>query len=87
MNSLPNQWYATVRELTLALVRIPSLTNSVGETHFARQLADQLAVWPYFARHPEQLHCQRTSNDAHERYNLYAFVRGASAQTIILAGH
>jgi len=87
MDLLPNQWYATVRELTLALVRIPSLTNSAGETHFARQLADRLVTWPYFARHPDQLRCQRTSNDAHERYNLYAFVRGASAQTIILAGH
>ncbi len=87
MNLLPNQWYTTVRDLTLALVRIPSLTNSAGETHFARQLADQLAAWPYFARHPTQLCCQRTLNDSHERYNLFALVRGASAKTIILAGH
>lgn len=80
-------WPPLVRALTLELVRQPSLTNSAGETHFASQLAGQLAAWSYFQAHPAQLRQLRTHNDVHERSNLFALVRGTTAQTIILAGH
>ncbi|MCX6047466.1 MAG: M20/M25/M40 family metallo-hydrolase [Chloroflexi bacterium] len=80
-------WYADVHALTLALVRIPSLTNSAGESDFAAKLADLLAAWPYFQRQPTQLRRLSTLNDLHQRENLFALVRGATPQTIVLAGH
>ncbi|CAN5596374.1 M20/M25/M40 family metallo-hydrolase [soil metagenome] len=80
-------WYADVHQLTLELVRIPSLTNSAGETNFAQQLADLLTTWAYFQKYSSQLRRLPTLNDLHQRENLFALVRGATAQTIVLAGH
>ena len=80
-------WYARVRELTLQLVRIPSITNSPGETAFAWQLRDLLATLPYFAAQPDQLRVEPTTNDRYERYNLYALARGSGPHTVVLAGH
>src|SRR5438876_4759690 len=76
-----------VHELTLDLVSIPSLTNSAGETSFAQQLAAHLATCPYFQTHTLHLRRMRTLNDLHERENLFALVRGTTAQTILLTGH
>lgn len=80
-------WHTRVRELTLALIRLPSVTNTDGETEFAWRLHDLLLATPYFRDHPELLRVERTVDDLHERSNLYALVRGAGPGTVVLAGH
>ncbi|HEY0607781.1 MAG TPA: M20/M25/M40 family metallo-hydrolase [Herpetosiphonaceae bacterium] len=80
-------WYQCVRDWTLQLVRLPSVTNTPGETEFPQRLYDLLARLPYFQAHPENLWLERTTNDLHERYNLFALVRGSTPATVVLAGH
>ena len=73
-------WFERTRELTLQMVRWPSLTSTAGETDFAHHLHGLLAQWPYFQAHPDQLRLELTSNDAVERYCLFALVRGAGTR-------
>lgn len=80
-------WFDHVRALTIDLVRLPSVTDTPGETAFAPQLYTRLAALPYFQAHPDQLRLERTSNDLRERYNLFALVRGDGPQTVVLSGH
>lgn len=80
-------WYQCVRDWTLQLVKLPSVTNTPGETEFAQRLYELLATLPYFQAHPENLWLERTTNDLHERYNLFALVRGSTPATVVLAGH
>jgi arginine utilization protein RocB len=80
-------WNQRVRDWTLQLVRLPSVTNTPGETEFAHQLYQLLAEQPYFKAHPEHLWLERTNNDLRERYNLFALVRGDSPATVLLSGH
>jgi arginine utilization protein RocB len=80
-------WYQRVRDWTLQLVKFPSVTNSPGETEFAQHLYDLLAEHPYFQAHPDQLWLERTTDDLHERSNLFALVRGSGPATVVLAGH
>lgn len=80
-------WYQCVRDWTLQLVKLPSVTNTPGETEFSQRLYELLARLPYFQAHPENLWLERTTNDLHERYNLFALVRGSTPATVVLAGH
>ena len=80
-------WFNTVRDLTIQLVRWPSVTNTAGERDLPFHLRDWLATTPYFRANPTHLRVERTTNDAHERANLYALVRGSGAATVVLVGH
>jgi arginine utilization protein RocB len=80
-------WFDEVRALTEQLVRWPSVTNSPGETRFGQQLHDLLAAMPYFEQHPEHLRLERTTDDLHERFSLFALVKGRGAHTVALTGH
>jgi arginine utilization protein RocB len=80
-------WYERVREWTLKLVGLPSVTNTPGETEFAQRLHELLAAHPYFTSHPDHLWLERTTNDLHERRNLFALVRGNGPATVVLSGH
>lgn len=82
-----SSWFNHVRAITLDLVRMPSVTDTPDETAFARQLYMMLAALPYFQAHPEHLRLERTRDDLHERYNLFALVRGDGPQTTVLSGH
>ncbi len=82
-----NTWYERVRTLTLRLVSWPSITNTAGETQFGQRLFDLLATQPYFQAHPENLRLERTAHDLHERYNVFALVRGTGPRTVALASH
>ena len=82
-----NTWSEIVRDLTLQLVRWPSVTNSPGEGRWSQQLADWLGRQPYFAANPGHLRLERTIDDGHERSNLYALVRGEGPDTVVLVGH
>jgi arginine utilization protein RocB len=76
-----------VKDLTLKFVHWPSITGTQGETDFAHKLHGLLAQHPYFQAHPQHLWLQRTIDDAHERYNVIALVRGNGSRTVALAGH
>ncbi|MCX6018754.1 MAG: M20/M25/M40 family metallo-hydrolase [Chloroflexi bacterium] len=76
-----------VREITLDLVRFPSITETDGESHFAEHIAALLREWPYFQRHAEHIRIVRTRDDFRERSNVYALVRGRGARTVLLTGH
>jgi arginine utilization protein RocB len=86
-HSEPNSWFAQVRDLTLALVRFPSVTNTPDELAFARRFHDLLAAHPYFRAYPEHLRVERAPNDPGGRSNVFALVRGDGPETIVLAGH
>ena len=88
MNALTNtRWLNRTRELTLQLVRFPSLTNTAGETNCAQHIHTLLASLPYFKNHPEQLRMVRTLDDTHERAIVLAFVQGSGPRTALLTGH
>jgi arginine utilization protein RocB len=80
-------WLDQVRELTLALVRFPSVTNTPGEVAFAQYLYDLLAARPYFATSSGDLRIERAPDDPHGRSNVFALVRGAGPETLLLTGH
>ncbi|HYF62297.1 MAG TPA: M20/M25/M40 family metallo-hydrolase, partial [Herpetosiphonaceae bacterium] len=82
-----NTWSETVRDLTIRLVRWPSVTNTPGERMWSQQLAEWLGQQPYFAANPGQLRLERTAADGYERSNLYALVRGEGPATVVLVGH
>jgi arginine utilization protein RocB len=79
--------FARVRQLTLDLVRQPSLTNSAGESNFAQHLHTLLMQIPYYQQHPQHIKIMRTLDDAYERYNIFALVRGSGTRTVGIAGH
>jgi arginine utilization protein RocB len=85
--SITNVWFTLVRELTLALVRFPSVTNTPGEVAFAQYFYDLLAERPYFATNPDDLRIERAPADPHGRSNVFALVRGAGPETVVLTGH
>jgi arginine utilization protein RocB len=80
-------WFDRVRELTLALMRFPSVTGTTGEVAFAQYLHDLLAARPYFAANPGDLRIERAPIDPHGRSNVFALVRGAEPETVLLTGH
>ncbi len=80
-------FFPRVRELTVALVRVASVTDTDGESRFGPWLREQLLSWPYFREHPDQVRVLRTVKDSRERYTLVALVRGQGPQTVILTGH
>lgn len=84
---MQQDWYSLVRELTLALVRLPSVNGTADEVRFAGQLHALLAARPYFAHHPEHLWRERIAGDPHGRENVYALVRGSGRATVVLTGH
>ncbi|HYF77062.1 MAG TPA: M20/M25/M40 family metallo-hydrolase [Symbiobacteriaceae bacterium] len=80
-------WFDRVRELTLAMVRVPSVTRSQDERAFAEFHRDLLLTLPYFQVHPEHLRLIRTENDPYERSSLFALAKGQGRRTLILTGH
>ncbi len=82
-----SRWHTRTKELTLQFVRWPSVTGTAGETTFAHKLHALLAQHTYFQANPNYLWLQRTTDDAHERYNIIAMVRGTGSRAVALAGH
>jgi arginine utilization protein RocB len=80
-------WQARMRELTIALVQTPSITNTPGETAFATRLHDLLGSLPCFMENPAHLRLEPTIDDRFERANLFALVRGSGPGTVVLTGH
>jgi arginine utilization protein RocB len=81
-----NQWFPLVRDLTLKLVRFPSVTNTPGEVAFAQHLHGLLAAHPYFQANPGHLRIERAPDDPRGRSNVFALVHGGP-RAIVLTGH
>lgn len=81
-----NRWYQVVKEFTLRLVNIRSVSPSEGENQVAREvlrllLDDNLNhAYTTYGLDPIE-------NDPYQRHNAYAFLRGQSPATLILLGH
>ena len=70
---------ARAKQVALALASWPSVTGTLGEAQFAERLRECLAhlgAWT-----------EAIPGDALARSNVFALKRGASAKTIVLAGH
>ena len=86
MGSTQPNWFEEVRRITLALVRIRSVSPGDGEITVAREVLRLL--------HDSELEDNYTASgldliehDALNRQNAYAFLRGLSAQTVVMLGH
>ncbi len=84
---MSHDWLAQVRDLTLTLVRFPSVTDTPGEREFAGYIRDVLAAHPYFQAHPAHLRLEPIPDDPYGRANVFALVRGSGPATVVLAGH
>ena len=76
--------------LTREMVAIPSVNTTEGEKAIAVFIEQYLREIPYFAEHPEQIVIQRLKNDALDRRNVFALLRGEkkeNANTVIFHGH
>ncbi len=85
-------WAPRVEALTKQLVEEPSVVGTAGEINCARAIYGWLAALPYFEAHPEHLLLEPTREDARERFNVIALVRGKQAPaegapTVVLMGH
>jgi arginine utilization protein RocB len=81
---------AEIEELTLELVRIPSVNNTVGEKDIADFISAKLRQVDYFKKHPDQVWEVELRNDRYGRKNVFAFVRGEHGThpgTIVFHGH
>ncbi|HEU5369380.1 MAG TPA: M20/M25/M40 family metallo-hydrolase [Ktedonobacterales bacterium] len=84
--SEPNEWYEAVKRYTLTLVGIKSVSPRPEETRVAAAVLALLKEGglddAYTAIGLDPL-----AGDPYQRHNAYAFLRGQSAQTVILLGH
>ncbi len=85
-HTTPGHWFPLVRDLTLELVRFPSITNTAGEVAFAQHLHALLAAHPYFQANPGHLRIERAPDDPHGRSNVFALVHGGP-RAVALTGH
>jgi arginine utilization protein RocB len=79
-----------IEELTLELVRIPSINSTTGEREIADFISAKLRELAYFKKHPNYVWEVNLKNDRYERKNVFAFVRGENGthpETVILHGH
>ncbi|MBF6590243.1 MAG: M20/M25/M40 family metallo-hydrolase [Ktedonobacterales bacterium] len=84
--SRASDWYETVRDYTLRLVRIRSVSPGEGENEVVREVVrllreDGLAD-AYTASGLDPI-----EGDPYGRRNAYAFLRGQSTRTLVLLGH
>lgn len=76
--------------LTREMVAIPSVNTTEGEKAIAVFIEQYLREIPYFTEHPGQVVIQRLKNDALDRRNVFALLRGEkkeNANTVIFHGH
>jgi arginine utilization protein RocB len=84
--TIPGDWYETVRELTLRLVRIRSISPGAGESLLAEKVVGMLCQGNLTNEYRE-VGLDPIEGDPYLRSNAYAFLEGASKRTVILLGH
>ena len=76
-----------VEELSIALTRTASITDSPGEKAFPSFLLSILGQIPYFQNNPADLATMPILGDPKERSNVFALVRGSGKRCVVLTGH
>jgi len=78
-----------IRDLTLELVKIPSITETDGEIALVEYLYDYLSQTEYFRKHPDQLRIVDITGDELGRKNLVAVLKGqpGCSRTVVFLGH
>lgn len=77
-------------ELTKKLVQVASVNGTEGERDIAVYIEDYLRSIPYFKEHPKQVIIQPLKNDALDRRNVFALLKGEkddNPNTVMLHGH
>jgi arginine utilization protein RocB len=89
MSGLPNSendWYATVRDYTLRLVRVRGVSPAPDENRVAEEVLRILREHGLDTAYTES-GLDPIAGDPYGRHNAYAFLRGASQKTVVLLGH
>ena len=81
-----SEWFETVRDLTTRLVRIRSVSPGEGENAVAREVVRILTEGGLEDAYTA-VGLDAIEGDPYGRHNAYAFLRGASARTVVLLGH
>jgi arginine utilization protein RocB len=80
------EWNEDVRNYTIRLARIRSVSPGEGENEVAREVL-RLLREDGLADAYTDIGLDPIVGDPHGRQNAYAFLRGASPQTVVLLGH
>jgi len=83
-------FYKEIEQLTIKLVKTPSINNTEGERKIAEEIADYIRSIDYFKKHPEYVWEVPLNNDSYGRKNVFALIKGEKAPspaTVILHGH
>lgn len=86
MATTTSEWFDTVRDYTTRLVRIRSVSPGEGENAVAREVV-RILTEGGLADAYTAVGLDALEGDPHGRHNAYAFLRGASARTVVLLGH
>ena len=82
--------YNEIEAITKEMVSVASVNGTSGEHDIGVYIENYLRAIPYFKEHPEQVIVRPLKDDALNRRNVFAILkgtRGTSKQTIILHGH
>lgn len=82
--------FEEIEKLTLELINIPSINNSIGERNICNRISEYINNMEYFKEHKEYTFQVSLNQDAYKRVNVFALLRGeggSSNKTVILHGH
>jgi arginine utilization protein RocB len=84
-----HNFYDQVKELTIELVRTPSIVRSEGELVLGDKIISILMEIPYFKTHPENIRKIPIPGDKWNRFSVLAWIDGheKSEDTVILLSH
>lgn len=83
-------FFKEIEELTIELVKTPSMNNTTGEAILAEKIAGYLRNIGYFKKHPGYVWEVPLKNDRYGRKNVIALIKGEkepAPDTVILHGH
>jgi arginine utilization protein RocB len=83
---MASEWYDDVRRFTERLVRVNSVSPGAGEIACAQEILALLTEDVYADAYTAS-GLDPVEGDHYQRMNAYAFIKGASARTIVLLGH
>ncbi|MGO8950846.1 MAG: M20/M25/M40 family metallo-hydrolase, partial [Ktedonobacterales bacterium] len=82
----PKRWFEMVRDLTLQLAQLPSISPSAGEAVVAEAVVRLLGDGD-LAKSYREIGLDPLEGDPYQRSNAYAFLQGNSRSTVVLLGH
>ncbi len=85
-HSTPRRWFETVRDLTVQLAGMPSISPSADEASVAEAILRLLSLDEPELRYLEA-GLDPVDGDMYGRSNAYALLQGNSSDTVILLGH